>query len=291
MQSKQNELHNLNELYVKLSIGEITIEEAGKQVIKCIYLAPKLFNTIKMHDDERSEFILFLLGKMQKIILNYSKGLSSFSTYLTNVVKNLQKSWYRQYYHKQAQQESVKYYYKMEKAELFSCDNTEDYCVTKYDNNASGKKISDDDILKIMVIALKSCYYLTPHHIRLLAKKTGYSEDEIYELKAELEKPLENKIKRYLKDQESINSAYIKRNRCRIELMCIDNDSSMGHQIKKSYDHYTRLWHVNVQKHNKLTYVKPSNIQISRILHVKEHKVYHILDDMKKLQQKNLPLF
>lgn len=278
----------VNEIYGQILSNHVSIEKGSKEIIECIFLAPAKFGLHFMKPDQQSEFILFLLVNMPHYIKNYSISRAQFSTYLTSIIINMKKTWYRQYYRKSAQEQSIQYYCTNEELILEDSANATQYCGS-YDK----KEFREDSAchkqsypLRLLILALKACYYLTPEHIRILAKKTGYSEDTIYHYKYNLEQLMQKKIERHTINEHKVNSAFIKKNRCLIELMNLHPETSLAHRVRKSYAYYAYLWNRKVKKYTEAPHVRPTNSDIGQVLHIKQHQVYQALRQIKKENEK-----
>ncbi len=274
----------VNDVYQELSKGCICVSDASKKIIECIFRAPHKFGLSHMEEDEKSEFLLFIFTHLEKIIDNYTETLSSFSTYLTNVIVNLRKSWYREYYHSIARHKTVKYFLEKEKS-YFASDIEEKYELEREYNN-DREAYTSVEVYSLLVLALKSCYYLTPSHISILSKKTGFSEETLYALKEELDSKLTKKIEKHSLESEKINGMYIKKNSCQLELMCIDQNSTIAKRLEQKQMFYTKTWKNHISKLRNFSPVKPSNKQIGEVLHIQEHLVMRLLGEVKKLEKK-----
>ncbi len=271
----------VNEIYEDYEKGLLSSKDASNKILVCLFKSPKLFGLYNMGEDEQSEFLLYLLEHMQNILLKYRRDLSTFSTYITSNIISLKKSWFREFYHKKAKQESIKYYIKTEEDYLM-CENSVEYNPSAIlDSHCNLQNLKKKDALTILILALKSCYYLTPNHIFTLAKITNYTEEDLFELKETLEKLMKKKIDSAEEKKERINLSYIKRNSCRLELDFVDENSYVAKRLRNNYNHYSRNWNYNMKSLKKLKGIKPSNGQLAQVLHMKEHAVYKILKEAK----------
>ncbi len=273
----------MNEIYQKIKENSIKRDAAIKNIVEVIYRNPILYGLTRMNEDDQSEFLLYLFTHMNKIIDNYCEGIASFSTYLVHVIQKTRCSWYRNYYHNEARKESVKQYFIEEESRIicedsvpYTCEDCESY---------SRFNTSKNTAFIILVIALKCCYYLTPKHIALISSKAGYKESYIYELKESLESKLTNKIFRKQQIQEKINNAYIKKNSCMFELMCIDDNSTLSVRLKSKNLYYTQHWKTYIEKLKLTSLIRPSNNQIAQALHVKSHVIHKIIHNSKILEK------
>ncbi len=271
------------EIYESVVSGEKSLEEGCRKIVEVIFKNPRKFGISDMQEDDQSEFVLYLLLHIQKTVLNYTSGLSSFSTYIIGCIQMLRFAWYRDYYHKKARQESVKQYYIKEEAKLV-CEDEIAYETNVY-HKSSNNQLNTTQIQVLLILALKSCYYLTPYHIRILASKTGCSEAEIYKMKEFLESSLQGKIKRNTIMKNKINTAYINKNRCAYELMCVKEGGTISERLKTKQDLYSYRWKKYIHDLHNFPKVKPSNEQIAELLNLKVHVVYRILHELKNVNE------
>lgn len=277
----------VNEIYRDIISEKISLDEGSKQIIECVFLESSKFGLHFMQPDQKSEFILFLLSHMPQYVKNYSVSRAQFSTYLTAIINNMRKSWYRQYYRSNAHNQSIQYYCTTEELIIEDSENSSQYA-SAYD--IKGKKANISPVathnkaypLRLLILSLKACYYLTPEHIQLIAKKTGYSEDAIHQYKHDLEKLMHKKIERHKTSEHKINSAFIQKNRCFIELMNLQPESPLAQRVKKAHSHYTYMWHRKIKQYNACPHIRPTNEEIGQVLHMKQHQVYQALHQIKK---------
>ncbi len=262
----------LNEVYQCIKENRLSLEEGSKKIIEHIYSNPLRFGLVQMSEDERSDFILYLFEHFNNIIMNYSENMSAFSTYIINVVKKKKCAWYRNCFRARAKQESVKQYYINEEPKVF-CEDPILYC-----NNVKNERLyNHKEALAILVIALKSSYYLTPYHISVLSQKTGYSEKTLCELKERIEQCIQKKIDLCTSTYEKISSSYIKKNSCYYELMRVEKNSCISERLKERHITYTLNWKRHLINYKKKSLIRPSNSQIAEVLNLKEHVVSRII--------------
>ncbi len=272
---------NVNELYESICSENVPLEIASKTVIEYIYNNANKYGMFSMNEDEKSDFIIYLYERMDRILLHYCKNLSSFSTYLLTVTLNFKKTWFKKYYHKRAKSESVKYYYHKE-VEYCLNDSNATYLDNIYTElEYSSNNLKKNEALAILVLALKSCYYLTEYHIEMISKRTGYSKEKIQILKEQLENLIRNKIDKNNLEKERINSAYIKKNSCLFELMYMKKDTPIAERLIKNYYFYTKSWKQNIERLHNIAPIRPSNAHIAGVLGIKEHVVNRLLHEIK----------
>ena len=279
---------DLDKLYENYADGRINAKELANEIITCIFSEPHRFGIAKMDSDLKSEFIVFLLQKIEKYIVKYEKKLSVFSTYIISIIYNLRKSWVREFYHKCAHKQSVYYYIESEEPTYVIAE--QDYMYNDNNEVLTKEELSERDKLTILVLALKSFFYLKDCHIKHISHTTGISIDSIQELIHKLTIICEDKCNRNSKKQEKINSSFIKKNRFSLELMNINTNSPLAYHLKKAQLFHTEQWKKNLKRYNEGSPLKPSNANIAETLQIKECKVYQLLHESRARQKKGIPI-
>ena len=84
----------------------ITLKEAADKIIEVIYKNPHYFMFEKMHEDQRSEFILLVYSRMEQIIQTYDPSKSLFRTFLVNAMLTIRKSMFKTFFRESAQRKA-----------------------------------------------------------------------------------------------------------------------------------------------------------------------------------------
>ncbi len=279
---------DIDKLYEEYVDGKINSKELANEIITCIFTEPYRFGIAKMDSDLKSDFIVFLLQKIEQYIVKYKRNLSVFSTYIVSIIYNLRKSWVREFYHKCAHKQSVYYYIESEEPSYVLAE--QDYLYNEPTAVVKKEELSERDKLTILVLALKSFFYLKECHINHISHTTGMSIDSIQELIHKLTIVCEDKCKRDSQKKEKIYSSFIKKNRFSIELMNVNTDSPLAYHLKKAQQFHTNQWKKNLKKYNEDSPLKPSNANIAETLQIKECKVYQLLHESRDRHKKGLPV-
>ncbi len=281
-------LKKMNDLYNKYEEGLLSSNQLSKLVVECIYLEPHKFGIANMEQDYKNDFMVYLLQKMEYFISKYSKSISVFSTYICAITHNLRITWFREFYHSVAHSESVKYYIESEEKTYELAEHEYPYIEQKEKKEYTN--LSKREIITILVLALKSFYYLQDSHIEHISNITGIPIEKIEELIHKIKLTADKKCLKQTKELQKVNNSYIKMNRFRIELMHVDTNSSLAKHFEKSHLFYTKKWKDTLKRYNTAPPLKPSNAQIGKILQIKEYKVYQILRECKEREEKGIPI-
>ena len=172
---------NLDKLYENYVNGFINSKNLTNKIIESIFLEPQRFGVTIMDSDQKSDFIIYLLQKIEPYILRYSKELSLFSNYIISLVYNLRKSWIREFCHTSAHKQSITYYIESEEPKYVLAEH--DYAYNEQnDKNISYDNLTSRDKITILVLALKSFFYLEDIHIAHISNVTKISQNDIHEL-------------------------------------------------------------------------------------------------------------
>lgn len=284
-------IREMNGIYDAITEKRISLYEGVRRMITYIYLHPALFGLVHIDDDLKSNIIVKLFESLPTYIANYSNSRAFFSTYLSSIVMNLLKSEYRNFYRQKAHEASIVYYlYENERLgehvlsdEGLSADTLEDsglscgkgiYAGYRYKKNPKKRKLNSTHML---ILALKACYFLTEAQVCRLSKITGYTEEEIYEYKRKLEKAMQERLKRYKENRYRLNSSYMMKNRCFLQLMSMPPDSAFFNKLSRIYGYYTQSWRTKLRLSRRPGLLRPTNNEIADVLHLQAYQVSHAL--------------
>ena len=279
-------MENINEIYACISRKEIPLDEGARKIVACVYNTPALFGLSYIDPDFKSDIILKLLERMPKYIANYSDSKSVFSTYLISVISNLLKTGYRERFRQRAHESSIMYY--LNETGAFSPALLADSGANSGVYTASGTESDGEGGCKklkpkyILILALKACRYLDENQIRRVAKLTGRSESEIAGYKYRLEKSMQKRLEQYEELKQRLNSSYMLKNRCFLQLMTLPPDSALFKRVSKTYMFYTQSWKNRLRLYSQAGRLRPTNVEIAKVLNMKLYQVYQALRYMRE---------
>ena len=280
-------MENINEIYARISRNEIPLDEGARKIVACIYNNSSLFGLSYIDPDFKSDIILKLLERMPKYIANYSDSKSVFSTYLVTVISNLLKTGYRERFRQRAHESSIMYY--LHETGAFSpailADSGADWesagtaVAAASDTKGRCKKLKPKHIL---ILALKACRYLDENQIRRVAQLTGRSESEIAAYKYRLEQSMKKRLEQYEELKQRLNSSYMLKNRCFLQLMTLPPDSALFKRVAKTHMFYTHSWKNRLRLYGQAGRLRPTNVEIAKVLNMKLYQVYQALRYMRE---------
>lgn len=280
-------MENINEIYARISRNEIPLDEGARKIVACIYNNSSLFGLSYIDSDFKSDIILKLLERMPKYIANYSDSKSVFSTYLVTVISNLLKTGYRERFRQRAHESSIMYY--LHETGAFSpafladsgagWENADTAVTAESDTEANCKKLKPKHIL---ILALKACRYLDENQICRVAHLTGRSASEIATYKYRLEQSMKKRLEQYEELKQRLNSSYMLKNRCFLQLMTLPPDSALFKRVTKNYMFYTHSWKNRLRLYGQAGRLRPTNVEIAKVLNMKLYQVYQALRYMRE---------
>ncbi len=276
-------MKNLEEVIREYREKRITLKEMADEAIEAVFKNPCYFKLDRMHEDERSDFIMYVYTKMNQIIETYNPNISSFRTYLANFINSMLRSWLRIYFRKQAHEKAIEEYAITEYAVTVS-DAEPEYEIEEHEHKQTPlpdnvkrylrscmKRIPDST--KIMMLALKSEHFINSSHIKKLQKATGIPEEKILDMFLRLQGPLYKKKLLFNHHRELQNKSYILKKRSSLLLESTGDNSYMREQLKKSKEFHNDSWKRYTDKLRRLKIIIPSNLEIAKILGISSDQI------------------
>lgn len=162
----------------------------------------------------------------------------------------------------------------MEEESLFSCEKKEDYsCVIKE---------TSLDKQQLLVIALKSAYFLTANHIKSISQKTGYEEEYIWKLKKMIDDHMIEKYERNNERIQKINRSYYYRQRALETLGYLQKNNPNYPKVYQTFLFHDENWK---RKREKIRYraITPVNSYIASLLNISESVVIRAVTKAKNI--------
>ncbi|MCR4940303.1 MAG: hypothetical protein K5930_09400 [Treponemataceae bacterium] len=285
----------LDEVIHQYLEAHITLKETADKTIEAVFLNPSYFRIDKMTEDDRSDFIIYIYPKIQGIIKTYNPKISSFGTYLTSFVSSMLRSWLKMNYKKQAQVKAIEDYafsefainvadsepeYEVEKSRSLKLDSEIPATLKRYLRSGL-KRIPDST--KIMLLALKSEYFLNSSHIEKLQRMTGIPEEKILDMFLLLQVHLYKKKRTYDHHKELQNKSYIMKKRSNLLLDSAEENSCFFEQLKKTKEYHDSLWKKHTESLKKLKICIPSNTEITKILDITTDQIRRLQKHIKDI--------
>lgn len=290
----------MSHCYQAFKNGEISLEECRNQVITLVFKNQNYFQIQNLQSDLQSNLIIFLYKSIDSILLKYNPQFGNFNTYLAATIKGLKTRCFREFYRKKATELiSFEYYHT-----IFQEKMNQNYCVSSLaesENLYAQKNNLNDTILikectdylpkkkykhisvsqKILILTLKSSYYLDDATLQKIAEYTKFPEKKLEDICNKIRQLLEPRRLKYKEKMEQINKEYLIKNRCFLELS-YQNKGSYAYENKlKAYRFHKTRWNKMLQNKPKPSYLCPKNREISAFLDVSEDQVHYVLHKCK----------
>lgn len=297
----------LNDLAKQIADGLISRKEAVNKISVFICNNYKVFNLQKYDEDFRSEIVMYFLEHGEHILENYNPQLGDLFTYLYTYISSLTFTKKRTLA-KQRITESVTYlecqnqYSEKEYnyAKLTPVEITEPkipYALNKTTQEELKKifeKIrTDNSDKKILVLALKSSFYISDNQIKRVCKIYNLKTDDFYKTIQYLKETLSEKIVKRQKELERRNTAYYHHRKYERQISKLEEDNIYDNeqlllQLNRKEIKHTKNWRRINNKFSKgYLYLRPSAKSIAEILGICERQVNYIVNSAKNLFENN----
>jgi hypothetical protein len=282
----------LETLYENFEKGKISKEEIKKQTLEIVVKEKKYFRLYNLDNDFESEVLIMLNSQLDRILATFDSTKSSYSTYIVYVVETIKKNIYLKTV-KYKSQEAALIKYASEEQESYLSEQTPEYNINKDKLNINFNKLVNEyssknlsTKLKVLVLILKSCNYLTDNHLTQLSDEYKIPIMEINALVKIAKKQMQNKIIKNQIMNIRKNRLYILKNRYMNQLIFLENKSLIRNQIEKSLD-FTNKTLSEYNSKNQEKAISPSNSDIGKILNIPYHRVNAFLTSINKKYGKN----
>lgn len=297
---------NFNLIPLQVEQGIITSKEAVNEICEFISLNPPVFGLQKYDEDFREELILHLLERGPDLMKGYDKSRGDFFTYLFYKIKSVLHSCSRASA-KRIYQSNIKFSEEiiMEKDkeddynELFLSAvekehhapfykqplNNDSQTPTTEELQKTFKNIHGDK--KLLVIAIKSAYYITDNQVTKICKHYNINENDFFRTIQYCRNSLAKKAEKKAKLQSQRNYAYL--NHKNLETQIYDAETGkteVDNIVKEDFIAQNKKYYENWQALNKqleagILAVRPTNKTIASLLGICERQVAYYIDSTK----------
>lgn len=235
----------------------------ARKILFFVYLNYDKFNLGYLQEDFRYDFIFSLYPVFQRIAKDFTPNKASLTTYLNYIIKKQKNTFIRKNLSKSYLDGFCNNFYYQDTYEDFMVASPDEkYCITNEiygENKEFGKKL--------VLLALRSSFYLTESHIEKLSKISGISKELLYEYTEKLNETNRKKIERCKRQIESINKSFAKKNALEKEFSYLNENHTKYEQTKKSKSFQTKKWQNNTQE-NKKPVIYTSIKEITKLLNI-----------------------
>ncbi len=319
----------LSEIPTLISNGKLSKKEAVDYLALFIFNNFSIFKITNYDDDFITDVVTDFLENGEAFINNYIPEKSQFFTYFYShvisiikfVTKKKNRQLIREFYaiqesinnydneidaysrinYKDFDKPKIPYYYKPYSINNFSvaCQK-EKYTFKNFLNNTKDDNFSElrANLQKttpimarkiLIVLALKSSYYISDEQIVLICRICNIKEESFRQIILDIKSNLEKREKSKQKFELRRNKAYYNHRQYKAKLNYIEsnNDEITKYykaDMNKKFNKETKSWE-NLNKHLQIGYVnlRPTNKTIAEILGICERQVSYYIQNAKRL--------
>lgn len=302
-------IKNLNLIPEKIYSGEITKKEAVDIICSFVMDNYPIFGLHKYDEDFRADVIVYFLERGIRVLELYNQNTADFFTYLySNIMSYIQTK------RRSQARASIKEYLTVAESANSLEDKAYDYKKIDYRTFEAGKvpyafkPISAENLRaifspitssnidkKILILALKSCFYLTDDMIKKVSDLYQISLEDFYDTIQFCKNSISCKTKKHQLAIERRNYAYYHHKRYEHELEYSQENEATAEckaQIILKLEKHSNNWKLLNNKFEKgFLYLRPTNKTIAEILGICERQVSYYINcakkDLEKLQSEN----
>lgn len=300
---------NLENLAKDYSDGKMTEKQCSLKLMEYIFLHKSLFGLKALDEDDFLDFLIFEIPKFGKIFTLYDKKIGTFFSFLQFTLRKALSIWkknsirnkvmddeiltsqkieieeYTEKYELEA--EGLEIIKEQETAALAQCvespfkiNENMPYRFDKYKKiDIRRTKIGNLQKEIVLILALKSCYYLDDEMINKVSAYTGIEKGKLISMQKSLNADLTTKIKRRASCIKCRNNSFYFHRKYSQELQYLSPHTSWCRLIQDKYDKHTKTWiNRNSRLRRKDYYVSASNCAVGKVLNMDPRHVKYILD-------------
>ncbi len=293
------ELKTLPEL---IATGKITSKQAIDEIGGFINQNYPVFGLNKYDEDFRSDIILMFFEKANRILETYNDKTSDFFTYLYSTISSLINS-RRKKLAIQSLKENIDYHegINMNEEKVYFYKNTNSYgqdlrevpFAYKPQNIDALKKMfrelaNENCDKKILVLAIKSCFYITDEQVQKVCKIYNLKEKDLYDAIQYCKNTLEEKSEKRIKIQERRNYAYYHHKKYDSQLEKIKDSERetdflrKNNILEKEKKHYKTWQKLNKKFSDGFLFLRPTNKTVADLLGICERQISYYINCAKE---------
>lgn len=308
---------NLNNLIIQVKLGKLTPQEGLNLIAEDIQEFPFLYG-LHVYDEEfRSDLILKLLQNGPGFFYRYKAENGVFKTYLNSLIrfqiqdllraqkkikfkeKNIETMSILEYENDQDKYNDDEFSNSFVSFSPYTSKNTDFPPYSKKFSDKIRTQTADNDInvkkqfgkqrkstkLKktALVLALKSCYYMTDEHYKSLSQLCGIPYESIEKLVEEVKESTSMRQNKISKIQTARDKAF--------QLKCMINERLQNEEnenakefLQRTYEYHTKHWNnTNSLLKEKAFFPSPTNKKVAEVLGLCERQVGYYLQNADKI--------
>lgn len=259
----------VNKIFLQYRAGYYTREETVSRLLAEIFKSPRYYNLEYLSEDEISNFLLWILPHVSRLLDSYDEKTSSFITYFTSAIRLRVKGWKRQCIKDTVLQNVLDTYHYKESNydECIVSEQSFSYATDKKIDINLKTPLSKRQTLTILVLSLRSIFTLNQNIIDTIPSLTGISREKFEQYIHTIKEKMKGKKQNYDELERRINRDYILTQQYEVELQNIKPDTAHYETLKRKYFFYReRLY--KLRKMRVKCKLIPSNRLIEETLNI-----------------------
>jgi hypothetical protein len=297
----------LNELSDQLRSGQISEKQMIEGICSFVIKNYPIYGLQKYDEDFRQDVLLCLVEKGHRLLNQFNPAFGDFFTYTYCFICTIINTKIKQQM-VQSMKEKINFEECLlsfdEKEEKYHRIDFENFEVPKVPYAASripSEEIQDalksltlkHENKKLIVLALKSSYYLTDEQIHRICKISGIKKDFFYNMIQQCKDSLDLKSSRREKAQERRNFAYYHHKRYKKIIQKLDTEIA-PEKLKKMKEHYIYMEKKHRHNWNRMNsafekghiYLRPTNKTVANLMGICERQVNYYINCARKEYEK-----
>lgn len=293
------ECYELNSFPSKIKMGLITYQEAVNELSSFILKNFRVFNLQKFDEDFRSELVITFLENGVKFLQSYNSEIGDFFSFLYCYINSMVTTKIRSLTQKKMKDtltisESINTFeekeYKYSKITHHVSEIPKVPYAYKTSNIEELKKIFsniNNSDKKILVLAMKSSFYLSDIQINRICKIYKIKVEDFYTVIQFFKESLLSKNEKRLKAEERRNFAYYHQKRYNMQINKLQTSDQSEVLITQNLEskknkHYKNWKNMNKKLEDGYLYLRPTTKSVADMLGICERQVTYYINCAKK---------
>lgn len=299
----------------KVERKTLTKEDGARMIMEFVFRHPSLFGLKMLDEDQLIDFLIYQFPKFIKIFSIYNKSYGTFTSFLQGSVRGTYITWRKRCVRNsvlsssltaadELQYEENMLRYKLPEEELIekedalsvaSCsDNEPALCFPlfhRFDGTPSIRykdplleknRVANMRRIIILVLTLKSIFYVDDALLHKVSVATGYSMTTLLKMKNTINETLTNKIERRDACLRCRDNAYFFHRKYLAESTKLNKQTTWAKLILEKYKKQTETW---IDKNNRLSLkgyaISASNRAVGQILGISPRHVFYVIRQLR----------
>lgn len=296
---------NFNQIPFLLNNDLLTTKQAVAYLADEILSNPKYYQIHEQDEDVLGELLLKIFQSAENLFKKFDSNAATFKVYFNNFIFYQLKTIKRNLYRTKLQDESAMFqkqidyenqqdlYYSYEYdnkllSEPAVSDNKHDYDLKdKYENIRAffNDRKHQRKEKTIIILALKSCFYITDDLIKNISKYCRISEAELTEMIYELRDELKERKAKLEKIKQRRDKEYFLKRSLQDKLASKEIKIENSELVEKKIELHTYNWlKTNQMLFDGVCKIVPSNAKISSLLGICERQIGNYLKNSKNME-------